>query len=209
MTRRVTLEVSRLEEQGRRDQERLVSVEREAVEARRGKEELETVVETLKQQNRDLQIEKDTEVESLGKQVSSLNERAAHTANSQLTLLQDENKRMVAERTVLQTQASKAAHERDRLERSLKTAREKLETLESAEAQKENLEKETSELKTELEQLQGLQEKNDQLQEKERAATEQANSLSHRLEQNTIKLEESRTEVARIRLEHNKLQRTV
>jgi len=208
-TKRVTLEVSRLEEQGRRDQERLVSVEREAVEARRGKEELETVVETLKQQNRDLQIEKDTEVESLAKQVSSLNARAAHTANSQLTLLQDENKRMVAERTVLQTQASKAAHERDRLERSLKTAREKLETLESAEAQKENLEKETSELKTELEQLQGLQEKNDQLQEKERAATEQANSLSHRLEQNTIKLEESRTEVARIRLEHNKLQRSV
>lgn len=40
----------------------MVSVEREAVEARRGKEELETVVETLRQQNRDLQIEKDTEV---------------------------------------------------------------------------------------------------------------------------------------------------
>ena len=56
------MEVSRLEEQGWRDQERLVSVEREAVEARRGKEELETVVETLRQQNRDLQIEKDTEV---------------------------------------------------------------------------------------------------------------------------------------------------
>ena len=37
-------------------------VEKEAVEARRGKEELETVVETLRQQNRDLQIEKDTEV---------------------------------------------------------------------------------------------------------------------------------------------------
>ena len=45
-----------------------------------------------------------SKVESLGKQVSSLNARAAHTANSQLTLLQDENKRMVAERTVLQTQ---------------------------------------------------------------------------------------------------------
>ena len=141
-----------------------MSVEREAVEARRGKDELETVVETLRQQNRDLQIEKDTEVtyftcqpfhttilsqvESLGKQVSSLNARAAHTANSQLTLLQDENKRMVAERTVLQTQvcpiiknrkiivffqASKAAHEKERLERSMKTTREKLEMLESAE----------------------------------------------------------------------------
>ena len=36
--------------------------------------------------------------------MSSLNARAAHTANSQLALLQDENKKMVAERTVLQTQ---------------------------------------------------------------------------------------------------------
>jgi len=208
-TRRVTLEVSRLEEQGRRDQERLVSVEREAVEARRGKEELETVVETLRQQNRDLQIEKDTEVESLGKQVSSLNARAAHTANSQLTLLQDENKRMVAERTVLQTQASKAAHEKERLERSLKITREKLEILESAEVQRENLEKENNALKADLEQMHGLQEQYEQLQEKERAATENVNSLSHRLEKNTAKLEESHTEAARVRSEHNKLQRKV
>jgi len=208
-TRRVTLEVSRLEEQGRRDQERLVSVEREAVEARRGKDELETVVETLRQQNRDLQIEKDTEVESLGKQVSSLNARAAHTANSQLTLLQDENKRMVAERTVLQTQASKAAHEKERLERSMKTTREKLEMLESAEVQRENLEKENDSLKADLEQMHGLQEQYEQLQEKERAATENVNSLTHRLEQKTAKLEESHTEAVRVRSEHNKLQRRV
>ena len=39
-----------------------MGVEKEAGEARRGEEELETVVETLRQQNRDLQIEKDTEV---------------------------------------------------------------------------------------------------------------------------------------------------
>ena len=42
--------------------------EKEAVEARRGKEKLETVVETLRQQNRDLQIEKDTEVISFSQQ---------------------------------------------------------------------------------------------------------------------------------------------
>jgi len=204
-TRRVTLEVSRLEEQGRRDQERLVVVEKEAVEARRGKEELETVVETLRQQNRDLQIEKDTEVESLAKQVSSLNARAAHTANNQLTLLQDENKRMVAERTVLQTQASKAAHEKERLEGSLKIMKEKVEVLESAEVQRENLERENSTLKSNLEELQGLQENYDQLQEKEKAANEQVVSLSQRLDQSTAKLEESQAETAKIRSEHNKL----
>ena len=129
-------------------------------------------------------------MESLAKQVSSLNARAAHTANNQLTLLQDENKRMVAERTVLQTQvrkwrlnklvtgvicrpnpfhifqASKAAHEKERLEGSLKILKEKVEVLESAEVERENLERENSTLKSNLEELQGLQEIYDQLQEK-------------------------------------------
>ena len=52
------------------------------------KESLHTVVETLNQENNNLQIEKDTEVESLLKQVSSLNARAEHTDNQQIDYLQ-------------------------------------------------------------------------------------------------------------------------
>ena len=87
-TRRVTAEVGRLEEQARRDTAALEQAEQEVLDVRRGREELETVVETLEQQHRNLQIEKDMEVESLTKQVQSLNARAAHTANTQLTILQ-------------------------------------------------------------------------------------------------------------------------
>ena len=46
-----------------------MKVEQEVIETRREKENLQTVVDTLKQQNKNLQIEKDTEVESLSKQV--------------------------------------------------------------------------------------------------------------------------------------------
>ena len=46
-----------------------MKVEQEVIEARREKENLQTVVDTLKQQNKNLQIEKDTEVEALSKQV--------------------------------------------------------------------------------------------------------------------------------------------
>ena len=107
--------------QGRRDNQALMKVEQEVIEARREKENLQTVVDTLKQQNKNLQIEKDTEVESLSKQVryfcliapenhlqfpqvSSLNARAAHTQNQQLALVQEENKKLISELTVLQTQ---------------------------------------------------------------------------------------------------------
>ena len=53
-----------------------MKVEQEVIEARREKENLQTVVDTLKQQNKNLQIEKDTEVESLSKQVRYLYQHA-------------------------------------------------------------------------------------------------------------------------------------
>ena len=59
--------------------------EQEVLDVRKGREEIETVVETLEQQHRNLKIDKDTKVES---QVQSLNARAAHTANTQFTILQ-------------------------------------------------------------------------------------------------------------------------
>ena len=49
-----------------------MTVEQEVIETRREKENLQTVVDTLKQQNKNLQIEKDTEVESLSMQVRYL-----------------------------------------------------------------------------------------------------------------------------------------
>ena len=62
--------------------------EQEVLDVRKGREEIETVVETLEQQHRNLKIDKDIKVESLTKQVQSLNARAAHTANTQFTILQ-------------------------------------------------------------------------------------------------------------------------
>ena len=47
----------------------LVRSEQEVLETRRENENLQTVIETLKQQNKNLQIEKDTEVEALSTQV--------------------------------------------------------------------------------------------------------------------------------------------
>ena len=43
-------------------------------------------------------------------QVKSLNMSAAHTQNQQLFLLQDENKKLVSERTELQTQVDRHPH---------------------------------------------------------------------------------------------------
>ena len=46
--------------------------EQEVLATRRENDNLQTVIETLKQQNKNLQIEKDTEVEALSSQVCSI-----------------------------------------------------------------------------------------------------------------------------------------
>lgn len=53
----------------KRDNQTLARSEQEILETRRENENLQTVIETLKQQNKNLQIEKDTEVEALSSQV--------------------------------------------------------------------------------------------------------------------------------------------
>ena len=205
--RRVAADLARVEEQARRDVQALQAAEQEAVEHRRGREELETVVEVLRQQQRDLQIEKETEVESLAKQVTSLNARAATTATTQLATLQEENRRMVAERTTLQLQAGKAGHERDRLAEALRLARARLETLEEGEVRRVQVEREVEVLRREVEQLGEVQEERDGLEEQVRSSGEQVVSLTSRLEQTSSRLESSEGEVGRARTEQTKLTR--
>jgi hypothetical protein len=81
-------ELERLQHERKVDTAAREQAEQEVLDVRRGREELETVVEQLEQQHRNLKIEKTMEVELLTKQVQSLNARAAHTANTQFTILQ-------------------------------------------------------------------------------------------------------------------------
>ena len=55
--------------QAKRDNQALTRSEQEVLATRRENDNLHTVIETLKQQNKNLQIEKDTEVEALSSQV--------------------------------------------------------------------------------------------------------------------------------------------
>jgi len=207
--KKVQASISRLEEQGRRDNQALMKVEQEVIEARREKENLQTVVDTLKQQNKNLQIEKDTEVEALSKQVSSLTARTAHTQSQQLTLVQEENKKLISERTVLQTQVTKASHEKERLAHNLATVRQKLEGLDESEHKRQKLERENQNLVAELEKLSLIQDQYELLQEEAKSASDQVSSLNERLTQNAQRLDEAQSEAMKLRVENGKLTRKV
>jgi len=207
--KKVQASISRLEEQGRRDNQALMKVEQEVIEARREKENLQTVVDTLKQQNKNLQIEKDTEVESLSKQVTSLNARAAHTQNQQLALVQEENKKLISELTVLQTQVTKASHEKERLAHNVNAMKVKLESFDESEHRRQKLEREKQDLVAELEKLSLIQDQYEMLQDEAKTATDQVSSLNERLTQNAQRLDEAQSEAMKLKVENGKLLRKV
>lgn len=74
--------------------------------------ELSEIVSTMKETEDQLRIEKDTIISNLNKQVDSLRKRQEQSQNEQLNSLEEENKKLVKERTLLQTQVSKLEHEK-------------------------------------------------------------------------------------------------
>jgi len=78
--------------------------------------ELFEVVSTMKETEDQTRIEKDTIISNLTKQVDSLRKRQEQNQNEQINSLEEENRKLVKERTLLQTQVSKLQHENQLLQ---------------------------------------------------------------------------------------------
>merc|ERR1719336_2501317 len=207
--KKIHANIVKLEEQAKRDNQAIARSEQEVLETRRENENLQTVIETLKQQNRNLQIEKETEVEALSHQVSSLTARAANTQNQQLALIQEENKKLISERTVLQTQVTKANHEKERLSQNLSSLKAKVENLEESDVKRQKFERENHDLVAEMEKLAVIVDQYESLQEEARSANDQVNGLTQRLTQNASRLDEIQSENMKLKVENTKLVRKV
>merc|ERR1719471_1769300 len=208
-SRKINSTIAKLEEQVKRDNQSLARSEQDVLETRRENENLQTIIETLKQENKNLQIEKDTEVEALNSQVSSLTARAANTQNQQLTLIQAENKKLISEKTVLQTQVTKANHEKERLSHNLSVMKAKVDNLEESDMKRQKYERENHDLISELEKLTVISDQYESLQDEARSANDQVNGLTQRLAQNASRLDEIQSENMKLKVENSKLARKV
>jgi len=70
----------------------------------------------MKETEDQTRIEKDTIISNLTKQVDSLRKRQEQNQNEQINSLEEENRKLVKERTLLQTQVSKLQHENQLLQ---------------------------------------------------------------------------------------------
>jgi len=201
--------ICRLEETVKREADERAKLEQNFIETKRERESLQTVVETLKHQNNNLQIEKDTEVESLVKQVSSLSTRAAHTDNQQIDYLQSDNKKLISERTVLQTQLTKLGHEKERHGNTITDLKKKLSVLEESDEKKRRLEKDYSLLQQEMEQFAKLQDEHEALQDELKSSNDQTSNMQRRIDEHNGRLEEAQAENMKLRVENQKMTRKI
>ena len=69
----------------------------------------------MKEADKKTQIEKDTIIESLNKQIDSLRRRQEQSANEQLKILEEENKKLVAANTLFEASNSRLTEEKSQL----------------------------------------------------------------------------------------------
>ena len=78
-----------------KDADNTVSLEGELNQAVTKTQQMEQVVDTLKQSEQQIRIEKDMVIENLNKEIESLRKRQEQTMNEQVNFLEDENKKLV------------------------------------------------------------------------------------------------------------------
>ena len=78
-----------------KDADNTVSLEGELNQAVTKTQQMEQIVDTLKQSEQQIRIEKDMVIENLNKEIESLRKRQEQTMNEQVNFLEDENKKLV------------------------------------------------------------------------------------------------------------------
>ena len=78
-----------------KDADNTVSLEGELNQAVTKTQQMEQIVDTLKQSEQQIRIEKDMVIENLNTEIESLRKRQEQTMNEQVNFLEDENKKLV------------------------------------------------------------------------------------------------------------------
>ena len=145
--RQYSLTIQQLETSHAKESEVTVTLEKENTHLQVKNKELVEVVSTMKEAEEQVRIEKDTVISNLTKQVDSLRRRQEKSQNEQINCLEEENKKLVKERTLLQTQVSKLEHEKKMLQERLNELKVALDKMEELSSDREKLKSEVESLR--------------------------------------------------------------
>merc|ERR1712141_778759 len=105
------LTIKQLQETHAKDADNTVSLQGELNQVVTKSQQMEQIVKTLKQNEVQTRVEKDMIIENLNKEIESLRKRQEQTLNEQLRFLEEENKKLVKDKTISETRLTKVEYE--------------------------------------------------------------------------------------------------
>lgn len=155
------LTIKQLQETHAKDADNTVSLQGELNQVVTKSQQMEQIVETLKQNEVQTRVEKDMIIENLNKEIESLRKRQEQTLNEQLRFLEEENKKLVKDKTISETRLTKVEYENRQFLRKLKESEACLEKADDAMKEKEKAIKQVESLSREIDQMSNLKEAKD------------------------------------------------
>merc|ERR1712038_1529771 len=155
------LTIKQLQETHAKDADNTVSLQGELNQVVTKSQQMEQIVETLKQNEAQTRVEKDMIIENLNKEIESLRKRQEQTLNEQLRFLEEENKKLVKDKTISETRLTKVEYENRQFLRKLKESEACLEKADDAMKEKEKAIKQVESLSREIDQMSNLKEAKD------------------------------------------------
>jgi hypothetical protein len=156
-----SLTIKQLHDTQAKDADHTVSLQGELNQVVTKAQQMEQVVEMLKQNESQLRVEKDMVIENLNKEIGSLRKRQQQTANEQLKFLEEENKKLVKDKTVFETRVTKLDYENRQFANKVKEYEATMDKADEAIREKERMGKQVESLTREIEQLSNVKEAKD------------------------------------------------
>lgn len=154
--KRQSITIEQLQHQRKKDEDYHAQLNDQLRRSESKIKELNTVVAALKEAEEQLSIEKNTEIDNLQTQVDSMRKRQESSQNEQLAQIQEENLKLIKERTHLQTQVNKLTGEKERLAHRVEDMQTQLNQAEDLKFEKEKLNSQLERVMKETEDLRSL-----------------------------------------------------
>merc|ERR1719225_2176636 len=183
--KKLSLTIQQLQKSSAKDVEANASLQSELRVFENKSQQYEQKISALKEAEVEFRIEKETEIENLNKQVDSMKKRQERSNNEQMANLEDENKKMVKEVTLLETKVNKLERENKQTAKKLVEAKEVAEKVEDYTKDRERLKSELEALRKENDELNLIKDSHDTLLN----SAEEIHTLNKKL----IKIEEEKT----------------
>merc|ERR1719225_31315 len=195
--KKLSLTIQQLQKNSQKDVEANSNLQGEVRQYETKTQQLNQKIAALKEADEQYKIEKETIIENLNKQVDSMKKRQVRTNNEQIMNLEDDNRKMVKEITLLETKVNKLERENKQLQSKWTEAKDIADKIDDFANERERIKSELEAVRKENEELHIIKESHDDMA----VSVEQVSSLRKKLEKLDVEKRDYYSENLRLKQE--------